>query len=819
MFRFSGFTQKANNAINVAMAQASAMGHTYVGSEHLVLGMLDEGSGVAYTVLSQKNITFEGYRKLIVSTVGKGAKTSLSPEEFTPRCKKALELSIIKARMLGQNYVGTEHILMVIAKESDCYGIKLLEELGGDPAELCQLMSEAIDSEYSDPMPGLEKARRGGTKTLPRTQNAARTPTLDKYSRDLTEKARLGVLDPVIGRDKEVERMIQILCRRTKNNPCLIGEAGVGKTAIVEGLAQLIADGQVPDNLCSKRLVSLDLTSMVAGAKYRGDFEDRIKSTVEEAIHCKDIILFIDELHTIMGAGAAEGAIDAANILKPQLARGELQLIGATTIGEYRRHIEKDTALERRFQSIMVEPPSEDDAIEILRGLCPKYEEHHNLSIADEALIAAVTLSVKYIPDRYLPDKAIDLVDEAAARVKLRAFSDPRDPEALENRLDELQEEKEHAINSQDFELAASIRDREKTLKTRLTQVEGEWEPTPHRSTGQQVGAEDIARLVSDITGIDITSLNQEQSERLINLEENIHLRVVVQQQAVSAVSNAIRRSRVGLKDPHRPIGSFIFLGPTGVGKTELCLALAECLFSKRDALIRLDMSEYMEKHTVSKLVGSPPGYVGYEEGGQLTERVRRKPYSVILFDEIEKAHPDVFNILLQILEDGILTDSQGRVVSFKNTVLIMTSNVGARFLTDHKRLGFSSGEAGDADARRNVLEELRQLFRPEFLNRVDEVIVFSKLSPEDICAIAQKLFGQLAQKALDIGITLEFTESAVHQISREGFDSLYGARPLRRAVQQKIEDKLAEKILSGNLKSGESVLCDFQEEFIFVKG
>ncbi|WRS27327.1 ATP-dependent Clp protease ATP-binding subunit [Oscillospiraceae bacterium MB08-C2-2] len=818
MFRFSGFTQKANNAINVAMNQAANMGHTYVGSEHLILGMLDEGSGTAYTVLSQKNVTYAAYEKCLVTTVGKGEKTALTPEDFTPRCKKILEMSIIKARMLGQSYVGTEHILMVLIKETDSYGLKLLKDLGCEPDNIYNTMTEAISSELSELNP-LDKNKRNMVR--PPKTGTSRTPSLDKYSQDLTDQARFGNLDPVIGREQEVERLIQILSRRTKNNPCLIGEAGVGKTAIVEGLAQRIVNGMVPDSLQGKRLVTLDLTSMVAGAKYRGDFEDRIKSVLQEVSGACDVILFIDEIHTIMGAGAAEGAIDAANILKPQLARGSLQLIGATTIAEYRKHIEKDSALERRFQSIMVDPPNEEDTICILKGLRSRYEQHHRIKITDEAILAAVDLSSKYIQDRYLPDKAIDLIDEAASRVKLKTFTGPRDISDMELRLTQLRSEKEGAINSQDFELAAGIRDRERQLHSKISGLRM-MKPGIDAPTERQVTREDIAQLVAASTGIQVESLTQEQNLRLINLEQSLHKRVIGQQEAVAAVSNAIRRSRVGLKDPHRPIGSFIFLGPTGVGKTELCLALAESLFSKKDSLIRLDMSEYMEKHAVSKLTGSPPGYIGYDDGGQLTERVRRKPYSVLLFDEMEKAHPDVFNLLLQILEDGILTDAQGRTVSFKNTVIIMTSNLGARHIVGKKSFGFTSLvedlSAEHSEMKRDVMNELKQTFKPEFITRVDEIIVFNKLTQEEIKKIAEKLFGQLAQRTKEMGINLEFTESAVEQISLAGFDLIYGARPLRRAVQQKIEDRLAEKILAGQIKSGESLVCDFKDEFVFLK-
>ena len=816
MFRFSGFTQKANNAVNVAISQAGALGHTYVGSEHLILGMLDEGSGVAYTVLTQKNVSFESYRNQIIQSVGRGAKTNLTPEDFTPRCKRLLEMAIVKSRVMGQSYVGTEHILIVMGKEADCYGVKLLAEMGSSPDTLINSMLESIGAEIGDAA-STEKGRR----PLPRGGQRAgsSTQTLERYGRDLTEQARLGVLDPVIGREREVQRLIQVLSRRGKNNPCLVGEAGVGKTAIVEGLAQKIVLCQVPEPLRDKRLVTLDLSAMVAGAKYRGDFEDRVKTVLEEVCLNRDIILFIDELHTIIGAGAAEGAIDAANILKPQLARGEIQLIGATTIAEYRKHIEKDAALERRFQPVSVEEPTEDEAIEILRGILPRYGEHHKLHIDDDAVIAAVTLSAKYIPDRFLPDKAIDLIDEAASRVRLRAFTAPASLGDMERKLLQYKDEKREAIGSRNFDLAGEIRGRERALEGRISQLRGGW------TTGQagpavaeRVTKEEIAELISDLTGIEIATLTEEQSRRLINLEEDLRLRIVGQDQAVSAVAGAIRRGKVGLKDPSRPIGSFIFLGPTGVGKTELCLALAETLFAKKDSLIRLDMSEYMEKHTVAKLIGSPPGYVGYGEGGQLTEKVRRKPYSVVLFDEIEKAHPDVWGILLQILEDGRLTDSQGRVVSFKNTVIIMTSNAGARQITEQKTLGFAADGQSAREMKKDVMGELGRLFKPEFLNRVDEIIIFDKLSREEVREIARKMFLHLSGRAKDMGIQLDFTESAVSRISEEGFDLAYGARPLRRAVQRKIEDKLADKILKGQVLPGESLLCDFDGEFVFIK-
>ena len=821
MFRFSGFTQKANSAINIAISQAGALGHTYVGSEHLILGLLDEGSGVAHAVLAQNNICFEGYRSQIVQSIGWGAKTNLTPEDFTPRCKKLLEASIVKARMMGQNHVGTEHILIVLAAEADCYGAKLLKELGAHPETLIAGMMESISAE----LPGeseSEKSRKPPARASSQARPAnGQTQTLERYSRDLTEQARLGVLDPVIGREREVERLIQILSRRGKNNPCLIGEAGVGKTAIVEGLAQKIVNLETPELLRDKRVVTLDVSAMVAGAKYRGDFEERVKTVLEEVCRNREIILFIDEIHTIIGAGAAEGAIDAASILKPQLARGELQLIGATTIAEYRKHIEKDAALERRFQSITVEEPTEQEATEILRGLLPRYEAHHKLRITDEAAVAAVTLSAKYIPERYLPDKAIDLIDEAASRVRLRAFVPPAKLSELECALAKHKDEKRAAIGSRNFELAGEIRGRERILESRISEMRGEWDPGACRPAHtEEVTKEEVAQLISDITGIEAATLTQEQSRRLISLEETLRERVVGQDRAITAVAGAIRRGKVGLKDPQRPIGSFIFLGPTGVGKTELCLALAEALFAKKDSLIRLDMSEYMEKHAVAKLIGSPPGYVGYEEGGQLTEKVRRKPYSVVLLDEIEKAHPDILSILLQVLEDGTLTDSQGRRVSFKNTVIIMTSNAGARQITEQKTLGFGVlDEQQSARAmKKDAMGELSRLFKPELLNRVDEIIVFDKLRREEMQQIVWRMFLHLAGKAGEMGIRLDFTDCAVRKISEEGFDLTYGARPLRRAVQQKIEDKLAEEILRGCAAPGDALLCDYNGEFVFVK-
>ena len=651
--------------------------------------------------------------------------------------------------------------------------------------------------------------------------NSSVTPTLDKYSKDLTYEASKGKLDPVIGRQKEIERVIQILTRRTKNNPCLIGEPGVGKTAIAEGLAQKIVADEVPEILKNKRVVCLDLASMLAGAKYRGDFEERIKNSLSEVENAKNIILFIDEIHTIVGAGGAEGAIDASNIIKPQLARGRIQLIGATTINEYRKYIEKDAALERRFQSILVEEPSPEDAINILNGLKDKYETHHKIKITEEAIKAAVNLSVRYIADRFLPDKAIDLIDEAASRVRLRTFTAPPDLKKLEDQLKKLIQEKEEAVNSQNFELAAQIRDKEKELKKQLQDLKQNWEKqTAH--TQNEVTAEDIAQIISISTGINVTQITAKQSERLLNLEKELHKMIIGQEEAVSKIAKAVRRGRAGLKDPNRPIGSFIFLGPTGVGKTQLCKALSVCLFGDQNSMIRLDMSEYMEKHTVSKLIGSPPGYVGYDEGGQLTEKVRKKPYSVILFDEIEKAHPDVFNMLLQILDDGVLTDSQGRKVNFKNTVIIMTSNIGARLITEKREFGFSVNDneslKDDENIKSDIMNELKKVFKPEFLNRVDDIIIFQKLTKDDIYKITDNMLLTLANKLSELNINIEFSKEAKEKISNIGYNPVYGARPLRRAIQSNIEDKLSELLLDKTFSSGDNILCNVKDDMFYFE-
>ncbi len=806
-YNFNGFTSKANDALNQAIVSAEMLGHTYVGSEHLLLGLLKIGSGVAFAVLNKNGVTYDKIEELIRAKIGCGTATKLSPDYFTPRAKKVIEVAMTGCSNLGKKYVGTEHLLIGILSEGDNYAIRFLNELGVD---IAILTSQALNAS------GLES--NANIKTNEQSEKESKTPTLLKYGRDLTAEAKEGKIDPVIGRLEEIERVIQILCRRTKNNPCLIGEPGVGKTAIIEGLAQQIVSGNVPEILQNKRVFTLDLTGMVAGTKYRGDFEERIKSVIDEVTKAKNIILFIDEVHTIMGAGSAEGSTDAANILKPQLARGEFQLIGATTITEYRKNIEKDSALERRFQPVTVAEPNEADAILILKGLKDKYEAHHKVKICDEAIEAAVKLSSRYISDRFLPDKAIDLIDEAASRVRLNASHIPQGLKDLEEQIKKTESEKDEAINSQEFERAAALRDTENELKEKYNAEKENWKNQNSHTTGE-VNGESIAEIVSSWTGVPVVQLTEEESERLLKLEDELHNRIVGQHQAVTAVAKAIRRGRVGLKDPKRPIGSFIFLGPTGVGKTELCKALAVAMFGNENMMIRLDMSEYMEKHTVSRLVGSPPGYVGFEEGGQLTEKVRRNPYSVILFDEIEKAHPDVFNMLLQILEDGILTDSQGRKVDFKNTVIIMTSNVGARLITNKKvSFGFGENQDTNKDVKDLVLGELKNTFRPEFLNRVDDIIVFSKLEKSDIEQIAQKMLENLSERTANLNINLEFDPSVKTKLAEIGFDEVYGARPLRREIQNKIEDALSEKLLDKTIKNGDKVLCSFEDnEFKFV--
>lgn len=802
---FGRFTEKAEKAITLSQESAIMLGHNYVGTEHLLLGLVKEGTGIAARVLHSQGVTEEKVLKEIEELIGRGEQTGQQPLGFTPRTKRVLELGFREARRLGHNYIGTEHLLLGIMKEGESVAVRILIDLGVDPQKLFNEIVKMLNEET----PGASGGPRGSTAY-------ANTPMLNQFGRDLTELAKDGKFDPIIGRDKEIERVIQILSRRTKNNPCLIGEPGVGKTAIAEGLAQRIVEGNIPEILKDKRVVTLDLSAMVAGAKYRGEFEERLKRTLDEIRKAGNIILFIDEMHTIIGAGAAEGAIDASNILKPSLARGEIQVIGATTLDEYRKHVEKDAALERRFQPIMVGEPTEEETLQILKGIRDKYEAHHRVKITDDALEEAVRLSARYITDRFLPDKAIDLMDEAASKVRLKSFMAPPALKELEMQVEKLSKEKEDAIRCQEFEKAARIRDQEQQLKNELEKAKNEWYQKNQTKTDTVTGDE-IAEIVSGWTGIPVKRLAEEETERLMRMEDVLHKRVVGQDEAVTAVSKAIRRGRVGLKDPKRPTGSFIFLGPTGVGKTELSKALAEALFGDENAMIRIDMSEYMEKHTVSRLIGSPPGYVGYEEGGQLTEKVRRKPYSVVLFDEIEKAHPDVFNILLQILEDGRLTDAQGRTVNFRNTVIIMTSNVGARLITEPKRLGFAPGGQDKAksyeDMKNNVMSELKKTFRPEFLNRVDEIIVFHPLDEDHIKSIVGIMIDSLAKRLKQNDITIEVSDEARTLLAKKGFDPVYGARPLRRSIQSMIEDRLAEEILEGRIKAGDKVLVNVKDD------
>ena len=798
------FTPRAEEALRLSQEAAEEMGHGYVGSEHLLLGLIREEEGIAHRVLSEYGVTDEMVCDVLQRSVGKGLSGTAPSQGLTPRAKSVVELAVSEAARMGSSYIGTEHLLMGILREGGNMALRILRTMGVDPKKMYSSIVQKLNDTPHTVTSGASTANRESDK---------KNKTLAEFTRDLTEAARAGKLDPVIGREKEIQRVIQVLSRRTKNNPVLIGEPGVGKTAIAEGLAERIASGDVPEELLDKKILSLDLSGMVAGTKYRGEFEERIKNTLAEVKKAGNVILFIDELHTIVGAGSAEGAVDAANIIKPALGRGEIRVIGATTLNEYRKYIEKDAALERRFQPVTVGEPTPEATLEILKGLRDKYEAHHKLTITDEALEAAVQLSKRYIGDRFLPDKAIDLMDEAASQVRMTAEASPPDLKALEEKITALHREKTEAVAAQDFEKAAQLRDIEKNYQEQVEIERDNWRKQLAQNRGN-VTADDVAKVVAGWTGIPVTRLTEDESMRLLKLEEKLHQRVVGQDEAVNAVAKAIRRSRVGLKDPKRPIGSFLFLGPTGVGKTELCKTLAEAMFGDENAMVRIDMSEYMEKHTVSRLVGSPPGYVGHEEGGQLTEKVRRKPYSVVLFDEIEKAHEDVWNILLQILEDGIVTDSQGRKVDFKNTIIVMTSNVGAKNITaDAARLGFDGSEKGEKESeevrfdriRDAVMADLKRTFRPEFLNRIDDIIVFRQLTEDNIRQIARRMLDVTGARMAQQGITLAADDDAVAELARDGFDPQYGARPLRRAIQSMVEDAVAEKMLEGQLKSGDT--------------
>ena len=793
------FTNRAKKAIEIANDLAIELGHNYIGTEHILYGLSKEGSGVAAKVLENQEVEPQKILDKIDELIGREDKTE-ETLGFTPRTKRVIENAFIEAKKLGYNYIGTEHLLIGILREADSIAARILLDLNVNIPKLYNEIIKVIND---------EEIGEDGTNTKKETRRKGSynsTATLNQFGEDLTKKAEEGKLDPVVGRKEEIQRVIQILSRRTKNNPCLIGEPGVGKTAVVEGLAQKIVAGDIPEILKDKRVVTLDISGMVAGAKYRGDFEERIKKALNEVKKGGDVILFIDEIHTIVGAGAADGAIDAANILKPLLARGEIQLIGATTLNEYRKYIEKDSALERRFSPVNVKEPTPSDTIEILNGLRDKYEAHHNVKITKEAIEAAVKLSVRYINDRFLPDKAIDLIDEASSRARIKTYTEPENLKELQTKIEEIEKDKEEAVRSQKFEKAASLRDKEKELKEKYEKEEQKWK---NKNTKQvtNITEENIAEVISTWTGIPVYKITENENERLKNLEKELHKRVVGQNEAVEAVAKAIKRGRVGLKDPNRPIGSFLFLGPTGVGKTELSKALAQCLFGDESSMIRIDMSEYMEPHSVSKLIGSPPGYVGFEEGGQLTEKIRRKPYAVILFDEIEKAHPDVMNMLLQILEDGRLTDSQGRTVNFKNTVIIMTSNLGARVITDKKSLGFSNNEKQEdsqkdyEETKKEVMQILKKELRPEFINRIDEIIVFHKLNDEEIRKIVDIMIAEVERRLKEQNIEIEVDDSVKDLIAKTGVDKAFGARPLRRTIQNLLEDKLAEEILDGNIQ------------------
>ncbi|WP_275001938.1 ATP-dependent Clp protease ATP-binding subunit [Promicromonospora iranensis] len=805
---FERFTDRARRVVVLAQEEARMLNHNYIGTEHILLGLIHEGEGVAAKALESLGISLDGVRTQVTEIIGEGQQAPSGHIPFTPRAKKVLELSLREALQLGHNYIGTEHILLGLIREGEGVAAQVLTKMGADLNKVRQQVIQLL-SGYQ----GKEPVSAGG----PQEGQPAGSAVLDQFGRNLTQAAREGKLDPVIGRTQEIERVMQVLSRRTKNNPVLIGEPGVGKTAVVEGLAQDIVKGDVPETLKDKQLYTLDLGALVAGSRYRGDFEERLKKVLKEIRTRGDIILFIDEIHTLVGAGAAEGAIDAASILKPMLARGELQTIGATTLDEYRKYVEKDPALERRFQPIQVSEPSLEHAIEILKGLRDRYEAHHRVSITDSALVSAATLADRYINDRFLPDKAIDLIDEAGARLRIRRMTAPPELKELDENIAEARREKESAIDEQDFEKAAGLRDKEKQLTQLRADKEKAWK-SGDLDTVAEVDDELIAEVLAMSTGIPVVKLTEEESSRLLHMEDELHKRVVGQETAIRALSQAIRRTRAGLKDPKRPGGSFIFAGPTGVGKTELAKALAEFLFGDEDALIQLDMSEFSEKHTVSRLFGSPPGYVGYDEGGQLTEKVRRKPFSVVLFDEVEKAHADIFNSLLQVLEDGRLTDSQGRVVDFKNTVIIMTTNLGTRDIAKGVQTGFNSG--GDLVTsyermKAKVNEELKQHFRPEFLNRVDDTVVFPQLSQDEIIQIVDLEIAKLDRRMRDRDMGLELTPAAKHLLAEKGYDPVLGARPLKRAIQREIEDSLSEKILFGELTAGQLVIVDGEGEGI----
>lgn len=808
MFYQNKFTDRAANALQLAQEAAGRMGHSYVGSEHLLDGLILEGGGMAAKVLGDLGITSEAVEKEIESLVGFGTPDPSAPQGLTPRTKRVVELAIATAAQMGHSYVGTEHLLMGVLREGQNVALSVLSNLGVQPQQVMDALGQTM-GEIAPQAGGM-----GGSAAEPAAKGGKGGKILEQFGKDLTKAARDGKLDPVIGRADEINRVIQILSRRTKNNPALVGDPGVGKTAIAEGLAQKVASGDVPETLKNKRLIALDLTGMIAGTKYRGEFEERVKGVLEELQNAKDVILFIDELHMIVGAGAAEGAVDAANILKPALARGDIQVIGATTLDEYRKHIEKDSALERRFQPVTVSEPTPEDAVEILKGLRDRYEAHHRIKISDEAIASAVKLSVRYVTGRFLPDKAIDLIDEACSRVRMQSMTPPPELQALEEEIKALTAQKDEAVKAQDYERAAKLRDTEAAQKKQLETERRAWQDSQTQTHGA-VTEEDIAQVIAGWTGIPASRLTEDEGERLLKLEDTLHARVIGQDEAVSAVARAIRRGRVGLRDPKRPIGSFVFLGPTGVGKTELCKTLAEALFGDENAMLRFDMSEYMEKHSVSRMIGSPPGYVGYDEGGQLTEKVRRKPYSVILFDEIEKAHPDVFNILLQILEDGQLTDGQGRKVDFKNTVLIMTSNIGAHKITGkaRKTLGFGAAEQGGERSfeqiKEEVLSDLKEAFRPELINRIDEIIVFNRLTEAEIGEIADGMLRSVASRMDEMELTMDWTDAARAHLVKAGFDPIYGARPLRRAIQSQVEDLVAEEFLRGKVQRGQHVTLD----------